>query len=486
MNRFKFFIWLIFITGAIISGIVTGSIWIGLIIFFAFLAINKGFDYDYFIQEREYRLYMVKVMIGLVLMGAASWMDKLQSRWLWTPIWMLAAITLLAAAVFMHRKVPRWSSILAFTASGLSAIFAIVSPYIRYGYGMLTLKSFLLWLLVWLVLFFVALTILVARKGTINDPRILTFAFILLFSISIISGVATGKYWIGLMILMAFWLLYKDTFKISKRAVMKYKKFLFYQYTGLLLILAASWLDRLQGEWIWTPIWILTGLPFFHIQSYFLEASENSEFNMKGMASTALMTSILCLFFGISIPKMAHHMPVGDVFLVWLFLAPGFVFLMFASSEGLDKKAGRFIFYALAGTIFLAAAVMYSQFAGGWIWRFFSVIGAILIGIGALGAYLDLKIIGFLGGILSVLYVLIAIFGSTYSKNFIQRLRVNFSSWGIYLIIIFVVIILSVGIRWLMIKKIEKSSILSPKEMSQLRHVFFKHQDQKDDSEEAD
>lgn len=421
MKKKQIILWSVFVLIVVVVGVLTHSLWVSLFTFGGLLALNNGYDWHYIIVRRQYKRYFVEYFLGLILLGVATWLSKLEGRWIWTLIWMLAALPLFIAGVFMHRKVPRWSWIIAFIAGALCAIFAIVSPFIHYG--LLTSPSFHLWLLIWLLLLFGSFLILAIKAMGVRDKIVLSLAFSLLLSIVIILWIATRNIWVSLLTFAGMWLLFKNLHRILEGAIIKYQRFFISSIAGLILIGCATWLDQLHGGWIWTPIWILAAIPLIFEGAFLYNNKSNSKLYTNGMALSsrvALGVSALCILFALTGPSILSGMPFMNGFFTFLLLASGFIFVILAWSEGGGGEPISFITFVLLGTILLGSATFYSQFADRWMWTFFWLIGAILVVFGARGVFKYTRGVGLFGYIISIAYAIFALTVPLYSNSYLS------------------------------------------------------------------
>ena len=101
MNRLlQVLVLIISILSLILLGIVTHSFWITLLTLIGLLALNSGYDMNKVIVKRK--RFFVQALVGLILIGGATWLDQLQGRWIWTAIWILAAIPLFLAGGILY------------------------------------------------------------------------------------------------------------------------------------------------------------------------------------------------------------------------------------------------------------------------------------------------------------------------------------------------------------------------------------------------
>ena len=421
MKILQFVLWSIFILIAVISGIVTHSILNGLMVYFGMLCLNLGYGLDVAKRKR----FFIAATIGLVLIGIVALRSKLEGRWIWTPIWILAAFPLFLAGVAMRKKAPKLGIMATYIGSGICFIFAVVSPYINYG--LIDSPSFFLWLLVWLLFllgFFLADALV--SKG-IKSKTALGIFFSLLLMVSVILGMATESIYISVVTFVGLFLVYKDLSKILDKVISKYRHFYLSSIVGLIFIGVATWLDKLQAGWIWTPIWIFPSFPLLLVGSTILSDSKEKsglyDQRMAQISRMALVGSALCILFALAGPSVLSGLPFMQALFTWILFAFGFISIILAWSEGGAGRAQLFISLALLGTILLGASTFYSQFAGRWIWTFFWFGGAILTLFGARGVIKYAKSKGIFGYILSFIYAVFAVTGPLFDSKFVGVFR---------------------------------------------------------------
>jgi hypothetical protein len=116
-------------------GWAAGSVWVGLLclagLVVLFLAVDKG-------TNSKYGAFLFYSLIGLALLGAATWLADLAGRWLWTPLWLLAAVLIGATGSVIRDKGGRGVGNLALFIATLCGLFALAGPLWLAGPGRLS------------------------------------------------------------------------------------------------------------------------------------------------------------------------------------------------------------------------------------------------------------------------------------------------------------------------------------------------------------
>ncbi len=423
-RRLIFFAWILPVLGVIFLGIVTRSFWICLLTLTGLLALNSGLDAN---VAKKRQQFFVKALVGLVLVGVATWLGNLQGPWIWTFIWILAAFFLLAAGLRMFTQAPQWSVYIALTASALCVIFAILIPFV--SYGQLTPPPLPL-LLVLLVLFGGAFLFFNARNKGIRSKSVLVVAFSLLLVVTLVLAYATHNILGAALTFVGIVLLFKDLNRIAEGAIHKYRRFFFSSLIGLILIGIATWLDKMQGGWIWAPIWILAAVPLCFGAAPMLYREDKPQLDTKGMAWTSmasLVVSVLCVLFAIAGPSMLIAMSPSKAVLTYLLLTLALFFVIHAWSVTGAGKSLPFVIFGFLGTVLLAAAAFYAQIAGRWVWTFFWLFAALLTAEGARRLLKITKSAGAYGVTLSLLNAVFAVIGPLYGASYIETVKSIFN-----------------------------------------------------------
>jgi len=114
---------LLMMIGLVVAiGIVAHSVWVGLMCFVGlvllFVAWNKGTDF-------EYGPFFLWTLVGLALVGGATWLSRFAGRWLWVPLWLLVGFLLASAGWYIRKKDEEWVGVLALIVGVLCGLFAL-------------------------------------------------------------------------------------------------------------------------------------------------------------------------------------------------------------------------------------------------------------------------------------------------------------------------------------------------------------------------
>jgi hypothetical protein len=361
----------------VILGIVIGNPWACLAALAGLLTLNRGMYQP--VPNMKLRL-LLRTLIGVALLGTATWLANLGAPWMWTFIWVLAAFYMAVDMAAMHRTSPGWGVAVVGTASVLFLIVAVLIPLA--SYGQLTRASISLLLLIVIVLTGAAASYTLARTRGVTSTRFRVAVLSLLLAAAAVVGYATQNIPSAMLTFAAILFLFKDLRRLAQGAVHKYRAIFSWSAIGLLLLGAATWLDGLRGGWIWAPVWVLAAAALASKAAPLLNRTGKEPLLLKGTTGTgaaAFSAAGLCLLFAAAGPSILAELPVSRAAVTFLLLALGFGAFVAEMLAASSSRPMYFIVCSYAGTVLIAAAAFAGQGAGGWTWTFLWLAGASLI-----------------------------------------------------------------------------------------------------------
>lgn len=386
MTRAMLVFWITLLVVAILSGVLAHNVWVSVLSGTGLIVLTDGFRLlNRQVARKDSGLFLVKMFAGLSLLGGATWLAQLEGRWIWTAVWLLAALPILVAGNAMFRKVAIWRVVLTLALSGAAALFAIVSPFL--AEGDFWSQGFLGWLLLWLFLLLGPVLVLTVRYFGERDVRVIRLAFILLLGVAIIAGFATRNSLVPFLILAGLLLIYRSEVRVREGLLFQYRRYLPEALVGVALLAVATALDRLQTWWLWSPVWMLAGVPLLTMGAALYSGNPQSEewsqdLVPRGMVRTGtvmLVLGALCFLLALVGPFVLAQLEALPALVTSVLVAAGFLLVFLAWSEAGANRAGRSAALGIGGTLLWGAGSLYCSFAGIWVWTVLWLGGAALL-----------------------------------------------------------------------------------------------------------
>lgn len=428
MTRFMLFLWIALLTVVVLTGVLSHNIWVSVLSGTGLVILTGGYRLlNHQVAKTKSGFFLVEMVVGLSLLGGATWLSQLEGRWIWAAAWLLAAFPVFVAGCAMFRKVAMWRVALTLAVSGVAALFAIVSPFLMQGD--FTSQRFLGWLLLWLFLFIGPVLFLALRSLAMRDVRVIRLAFTLLLGLAIIAGFATRIIWVPFLIVIGLLLLYKNQVRLREGALFQYRRYLLEALAGVALLAVATALARLQTWWLWSSVWVLAGVPLLFTGAELYSEGESDQKGFRrdrvpaGMVwsgGIALVLGAFSLLLALVGPFMLAQMEGIHALLTFALVATGLLLVLLAWSEAGADHAGRFAALAIGGTLLCGAASLYCSFAGAWVWMVLWLGGAILLA--AAARALHSRAATLLAAGLALLHFLVAFAGPTFGLQYLATI----------------------------------------------------------------
>ncbi len=245
---------LLMMIGLVVAiGIVAHSVWVGLMCFVGlvllFVAWNKGTDF-------EYGPFFLWTLVGLALVGGATWLSRFAGRWLWVPLWLLVGFLLASAGWYIRKKDEEWVGVLALIVGVLCGLFALAGPLLLYG-GPLTLPS-----------------------------------------LPAVSGWHFSEWWLlpaiaGFLSLLLGW---------KQGSDLEAGRYLIFSLVGLALLGVATWLSQFAYRWLWLAVWLLAAVLLGH-------GGKEVRWLNKAVGNLGLLLGALCALFALAGPLLLYGAP---------------------------------------------------------------------------------------------------------------------------------------------------------------------------------
>lgn len=447
--------------------------WIGIMVFIGLLFVAKNCMSDFRIAKTR-RRFLTSGITGLVLLGVATWLSGFAGRWFWAATWMLAALPLLFAGVYIRVKSSRRIGVGTITASAACVFIAIVSPYARNA-GLIS-QAFAIWFLVWVSIFCVmCISIVIWGQRTIDDKRIRIGGVLLFFTLAVIFGLLIRNILIPAMTLVGILLLYKDLHRVVAHVTYRYHPILACSLMGLALLVTATLLDGFSAGAIWTPIWMLASIPLLFEAEYMYHLEENLDsYFLFWIAAILICLGLACMLVAIVGPSLLISLSGHSAVIVCLLLISWLCLSTFAALMGKDGGFAAYLGCAIAAVVCLAAAAIISQYKSPWTLSFLWLTSAILIGTGAWSSLDKRRIIGRCGLALSICCGLLVVIGPVYGAAWCSVLApLSAAIWGRAIVRVAAIILLAVVALFLIIKATKSFAVSRKMRETGKQHSVF-------------
>ncbi len=381
------FLFLLPLLVAILAAILTGTFWTAPLVAPGLWLLNGGV-YRQMVVERT-ATYVFHILIGFSLLLLALWFGGIDGRWLWALIWFLAAIPLIVAANNMRGKTKHGAVIFSLTASHACILLAIISPFLVEN--LWRSQVFYTWTSMWIIGYGGLILVSAARLNeSCRHISVKVSGLLIFFLIAVLLTLASQRLEVGVMSLFALILIYIHMGHILedisfKRVTPNIRRYFFISLAGLFLLVAATAMDGLTSGWTWSPVWVLSSVPFLFLFAL-LEANKGEvTVYFMGTAqafiyyATTIIIVLICLLFALIGLSVLQKQALETGLSVIALLLGGYMFLFWGLQKALHNKSLRYILLSLLGFITVLLAGLLSSFIPAWSWVLFWMVAGTII-----------------------------------------------------------------------------------------------------------
>jgi len=416
-----------YLATAVLAGIFSKSIWVGLLVAAGFIFLD-GFN------AGSLGGIFFRTLIGLGMLGVAAWLSQFAGRWLWTAIWLLAAILSFTMGDKSKLKHLKWLTTLKMLLMLALTVLAVISPYLIQGD--FSSEGFFAWVFIAFVLLvggFFLFTLEVAKQNPNERKNVLWVGLFLVLGVAAIGAFASNVIWVPFLVAPGLALLFKNWQRWIEGAIFNWKSHLLTMLGGIACLVAGTILGNFQTWWYWTVIWVVASLPLF-VMGSFMFGEEQTDRTIFLVGVLALILGVCALVFALTGNFILKDMEMISAVITYILIAAGLLVLIVSWNYATTNSNFLAVLMGIFGTLLMLGAQVYTQFSEGWIWIVLWSLGILLMiaGVFSVRSFIT-KILMLL---IAIAQLLIILFGRTVYGNLTMGEPLNLVQYAVPILIV--------------------------------------------------
>lgn len=411
---------------AVLAGIFSKSIWVGLLVMGGF------FFLDGYLANSLGEI-VIRIFFGIGLLGVAAWLSLFSGRWLWTAIWLLAAIFTFAVGDGSKARHLKWLTNLKMMLTISLAVLAVISPYLIQGD--FSSEGFIAWvfvIFVFIVGSFFIFTLQVTKQEPKARKNVLWVGLFLILGVAVIGAFASNVIWVPFLVMPGLVLLYKNWQRWIEGAIFNWKPHLFSILGGIACLISATILGNFETWWYWTAMWIVASVPLF-VMGSFMFGEEQTDRTVFMVGVLSLVMGVCALMFAITGHFLLKDMDLISALITYILVTSGLLVLGFSYNYTTTDSNLLAVLMAIFGTLLILGAQLYTEFSEGWVWIVLWALGILMMVAGAFSV--RSFITKFIMISVAIFQLLIILFGRTEYANLTMGEPIDVAQYAVPLLI---------------------------------------------------